>query len=466
MLVVIQYNVGNMTNSTNVLVLDHDPQTRQLLVEGIEKRGWTAQVAESGLHALQILEKGEARVLMIDLEVPGLDGLEVVRRARRDHPQVDVVVIASSAVMTQASEAVRLGIPDYLIRPFGAVELKRVLSRLAEKRPAAEGESAASAAAEQGLRNLVGDSPGMLKVKQAVMRAAERRLPVLILGETGTGKELVARAIHACSPWRDEPFVPVDCGSLAPTLIESELFGHVRGAFTGATQSRPGLMVQAGRGTLFLDEIGELPVELQAKLLRVLQEREIRPVGSNERVPLEARLLAASNVDMEQAIRQGTFRRDLFYRLNVFTIRIPPLRERKNDILALVHHFLKLYGSSEGVADFSPEFMQRLMQYDWPGNVRQLENSIQRALAVSSGVRLELKDVPSTILYRTESQAGTSDAATLQALERKAIMEALEAVGGDRVQAAKLLGIGKTTIYRKLKEYGLEGGPALSQTAQ
>jgi DNA-binding NtrC family response regulator len=454
---------------TKVLVLDHDPQTRQLLVEGIEKRGWTAQMAESGLGALELLEKGEAGVLMIDLEVPGLDGLEVVRRARRDHPQVDVVVIASSSAMTQATEAVRLGIPDYLIRPFGAVELKRVLSRLSEKRPAAEGESAtsaASAAAEEGLRNLVGDSPAMLKVRQAILRAAERRLPVLILGETGTGKELVARAIHACSPWHDEPFVPVDCGSLAPTLIESELFGHVRGAFTGATQSRPGLMVQAGRGTLFLDEIGELPVELQAKLLRVLQEREIRPVGSNERVPIEARVLAASNLDMEQAIRQGNFRRDLFYRLNVFTIRIPPLRERKNDILALVHHFLKLYGSSEGVADFSPEFMQRLMQYDWPGNVRQLENSIQRALAVSSGVRLELKDVPSTILYRTESQAGTADAATLQELERKAIMEALEAVGGDRVQAAKLLGIGKTTIYRKLKEYGLEGGPALSQTAQ
>jgi DNA-binding NtrC family response regulator len=454
-----------MSNPTKVLVLDHDPQTRQLLVEGIEKRGWTAEVAESGLGALELLEKGEAGVLVIDLEVPGLDGLEVVRRARRDHQQVDIVVIASSSAMTQATEAVRLGIPDYLIRPFGAVELKRVLSRLAEKRPA-EGEATAPAAAEQGLRNLVGDSPGMLKVRQAILRAAERRLPVLILGETGTGKEVVARAIHACGPWRDEPFVPVDCGSLAPTLIESELFGHVRGAFTGATQSRPGLMVQAGRGTLFLDEIGELPVELQAKLLRVLQEREIRPVGSNERVPLEARLLAASNVDMEQAIRQGTFRRDLFYRLNVFTIRIPPLRERKSDVLALVHHFLKLYGSSEGVADFSPEFMQRLMQYDWPGNVRQLENSIQRALAVSSGVRLELKDVPSTILYRTESQAGTSDAATLQELERKAIMEALQAVGGDRVQAAKLLGIGKTTIYRKLKEYGLEGGPALSQTAQ
>ena len=444
-----------MNRMTSVLVLDHDPQTRELLVDAARKRNWGAKVADSAVSALELLEEVGADIVVVDLDVPGLDGMEVVRRVKRDRPEADIVVIASSAVMPKAAEAVRLGIPEYLIRPFGAVEVKRVVARLAEKRPSAGEESRLAPQAEQALRRLVGNSPAMEKVRQAVVQAAPKRLPVLIVGESGTGKELVARAIHACSAWREEPFVPVDCGALAPTLIESELFGHVRGAFTGATQTRPGLLAEAGRGTLFLDEIGELPVELQSRLLRTLQAREIRPVGSNDRVPLEARILAATNINVPEAIRQGKFRQDLYYRLNVITIRIPPLRERRADILALVHHFLELHGASEGVADFSPEFMSRLMQYEWPGNVRELENCIQRALALSSGLRLEVKDLPSTLVYRTESRSGAHDAATLQDLERKAIVEALEAVGGDRVRAAKLLGIGKTTIYRKLKEYGL-----------
>ncbi|HEY6293093.1 MAG TPA: sigma-54 dependent transcriptional regulator [Terriglobia bacterium] len=438
------------------MIVDRDPQTRALLMEAVERLGWSARTADSGVRAVDLLGGHEISILIADLDAAGLDGLEVVRRARRDHRDMDVVMIASSATMPKAAEAVRMGIPDFLVRPFGAAEVKRVLNRLAEKRPTSETEPGLSPEAERALHTLVGDSPAMQKVREAVLKAAEKRFPVLILGESGTGKELVARAIHSCGRWRNEPFVPVDCGALAPTLIESELFGHVRGAFTGATQSRAGLMVEAGRGTLLLDEIGELPVELQAKLLRAIQEREVRPVGSNERVPLEARIMAASNINMKEAIREGTFRQDLYYRLNVLTIRIPPLRQRKGDILALVHHFLAQYGAAEGVADFSPEFMNRLMQYDWHGNVRELENSIQRAVALSSGVRLELKDLPSTLVYVTESRSGTRDSARLQDLERKAIKEALEAVSGDRVRAAKLLGIGKTTIYRKLKEYGLE----------
>ena len=331
-----------------------------------------------------------------------------------------------------------------------------MLCRLAEKRPAALVSAELAPEAERELRKLVGHSAGMEKLREEVQKAAAKRLPVLVLGESGTGKELVARAIHACSPWRDEPFVPVDCGSLAPSLIESELFGHVKGAFTGATQSRAGLLVEAGKGTLLLDEIGELPVELQAKLLRVLQEREVRPVGSNERMPMEARIVAATNVNLKEAVREGNFRQDLYYRLNVFTIRIPPLRERKEDILMLVNHFILRHGTADGIADFSPEFMNRLMQYNWPGNVRELENAVQRAVALSSGVRLDFKDLPSTLAYRSENRSGGGDSAKLQDLERRAIKEALDAVGGDRLRAAKLLGIGKTTIYRKLKEYGLE----------
>ena len=443
-----------MASETCVLILDSDPQTVPLLVEAVQKLGWEARIAESSLAAIDLLN-GPVDVLIADLDSPGLDGLEVVRRAKRDHAAIDVVVITSSASMSKAAEAVRMGIPDYLARPFGASDVRRVLGRIGEKRPATAVSGPLSAQAEGELRKLVGHSPGIERVRQEIVRAAGKRLAVLILGESGTGKELVARAIHACSPWREEPFVPIDCGSLAPNVIESELFGHVKGAFTGATQSRAGLLVEAGRGTLFLDEIGELPVELQAKLLRVLQEREVRPVGSNDRVPIEARIVAATNINIKEAVREGHFRQDLYFRLNVFTIRVPPLRDRKEDILLLVNHFIQCYGTQDGIADFSPEFMNRLMRYDWPGNVRELENVVQRAVAMSTHPRLDFKDLPSTLAYRSQSMSGAVETARLQDLERRAIKEALDACGGDRVRAAKLLGIGKTTIYRKLKEYGL-----------
>jgi two-component system, NtrC family, response regulator AtoC len=445
-----------MNAGTTILILDHDPSTRTLLADAAEKLGWATRQTDSGLQAVELLESGEVDILIADLDATGLDALEVVRRARRDSRGLQTVVIASSGTMTKASEAVRLGIPDYLIRPFGAPEVKRMLTRLAEKRPASQAPTGPSAESAGLLVNLVGQSTAMEKVRHSIWKAAEKRIPVLILGESGTGKELVARAIHACSRWKDEPFVPVDCASLSPTLIESELFGHVRGAFPGAALSRVGLLATAGRGTLFLDEIGELAVDLQARLLRAIQEREIRPLGSNERIVLDARIVASTNIDVKEAVRAGTFREDLYYRLNVLSIRIPPLRERKDDILALVHHFLERYGAADGVADFSPEFMSRLMQYDWPGNVRELENSIQRAVALSSGPRLDVKDLPSTLVYRTESRSSTRDTARLQELERRAITEALAATGGDRARAAKILGIGKTTIYRKLKEYGFE----------
>ncbi|HEV3275274.1 MAG TPA: sigma-54 dependent transcriptional regulator [Terriglobia bacterium] len=445
-----------MAVETSVLVLDPDAQTRALLAGSLEKLGWKTAVTDSGLKALDLLENGGINVFIADLDAPGPDGVEVVRRARRDRPNLEVVLIASAGAMSKATEAVRLGISDYLIRPFGAVEVRRLLARLSEKHPVSDAKPAPSPDAERALRALVGDSRPMQMIRDAILKAAAKRMPVLVLGESGTGKELVARAIHACSAWHDEPFVVVDCSSLVPSLIESELFGHARGSFTTASQSRVGLLAEAGCGTVFFDEIGELPIEQQSRLLRVIQEREIRPVGSNTSVPVEARVVAATNVDVKEAIRNRTFREDLYYRLNVFAIHMPPLRERKSDILALVHHFLNRYGGDDGIADFSPEFMNRLMQYDWPGNVRQLESAVQRALALSAGVRLEVDNLPSTVIYRTERRSGAVDTARLQDLERNAIKEALQAACGDRVRAAKMLGIGKTTIYRKLKEYHLE----------
>ncbi len=317
------------------------------------------------------------------------------------------------------------------------------------------------------MEGLIGASEKMLHVCRLIMKVASKRHPVLILGESGTGKELVARAIHAEGPWSERPFVPIDCGALSPTLIESELFGHVRGAFTGASQARQGLLAAAGAGTVFLDEVAELPVGLQAKLLRAIQEREIRPLGSNVRLSLEARILAATNQDLQAAIERGDFGKELYFRLNVVAVKLPPLRERVEDIPLLVRYFLDRYREDESLARrVSEEVMGRLMAHDWPGNVRELENCIQRAMALSAGPEIQMQDLPSNLLYQmAPTPPPARELTTLQSLERRAIVQALEATGGDRLRAAKLLGIGKTTIYRKLRQYGLEGEGGFSSAA-
>jgi two-component system response regulator HydG len=300
----------------------------------------------------------------------------------------------------------------------------------------------------------------MRKIHRLISKVALQRHPVLIVGESGTGKELVARAIHTHGPWKDEPFVPVDCGALPPPLIESELFGHVKGAFTGATQSRQGLLAAAGSGTLFLDEVGELPIELQSRLLRALQEHEIRPLGSNAPIRFDARIIAATNQDLEAALKRGAFRKDLFFRLNVVSIKMPPLRDRKEDIPPLARHFLARFGNAQAMTQISDDALGCLMSYDWPGNVRELENCIQRAVSLGSGTFIQVQDLPSAMLYRLARESSQQDATTLQALEQQAIRQVLQATGGDRVRAAKMLGIGKTTIYRKLKEYGIKASPS------
>jgi two-component system response regulator HydG len=277
----------------------------------------------------------------------------------------------------------------------------------------------------------------------------------LILGESGTGKELVARSIHFQGPRKQRPFVPVDCTSLTPTLIESELFGHVKGAFTGAQQNKAGLLEAADDGTLFLDEIGNLPVEMQAKLLRALQEREVKPVGSNERVPLRGRIIAATNLDLDAAIRGGTFRQDLYFRLNVVQIKLPPLRERKSDIPLMVNAFLeKFCEPDKPVHTVNDETMRRLIAYDWPGNVRELENSIQRGIAMGTGSVVQFADLPSNVQNDSrERVADEGEMVPLMVLERRAIFRAMRETNGDKLAAARLLGIGKTTLYRKLKQY-------------
>ena len=365
-------------------------------------------------------------------------------------------------------EAIKMGAYDYITKPFDIEDLKQLFLRLLQKQDLTKENQLLREQfkASQGNAGMVGTSPSMQKMFRMILKAAPKRHPVLILGESGTGKELVARAIHTHSPWKDKPFVAVDCGALTSALIDSELFGHVRGAFTGADHARQGLLASAQGGTVLLDEFAELPVELQTKLLRALQEHEIRLIGGNLWTHLEARIIAATNQDISAAIQRGSVRKDLFYRLNVLTINVPPLRERKCDIPDLVHDFIDRHGGSESrITAISDDAMNRLMNYNWPGNVRELENCVQRALIVGSGHFLDAKDLPPPLFYENLGDEEGGARLPLKDIERSAIMETLKATGGDRLRTARILGIGRTTIYRKLKKYGLENFKGLSRTA-
>jgi len=301
------------------------------------------------------------------------------------------------------------------------------------------------------LGGLVGASAPMQRVYSLIQKVSPHRFPVLILGETGTGKELVARSIHFISPRRDKPFVPVDCAALVPTLIEAELFGYVKGAFTGAFQTHCGLLASAGEGTLFLDEIGDLPPSLQAKLLRVLQENQSRPIGSNVAIPFRARVIAATHRNLHAEIKIGSFREDLYFRLNVFQIDVPPLRKRKSDIPVLVDSFVGKYAESDLKRKFSDAAIDCLLTYDWPGNVRELENTVARSLALSSQPMIDVQDLSLDFLDESAGESAAHDLPTLDELERRTIARALHETGGDKIAAARILGIGKTTLYRKLK---------------
>jgi DNA-binding NtrC family response regulator len=442
-----------------VLVVDDDPSSRQFCLDLLEKLGYKVSSVASPVHAVPILETGEIDIVLSDVHMPDGNGIDLLRTVKANYPGVEVLVMTGFGVISEAVEATKIGAYDYITKPIVVDDLRRRLERLVQtQRLAAENRLLREELkAPKGFADFVGTSGPMQRIYELILKVADKRHPVLILGESGTGKELVARAVHAYSPMRDKPFVAVDCGALTPNLIESELFGHVRGAFTGATQARTGLLAGAGGGTVFLDEIGELPVELQAKLLRALQQREIRPLGSNEAVPLRARILAATNRNLEAAIEKGAFRDDLYFRLNVVSIQLPPLRERSADIPLLIQAFMEQHGGpAEGVTGFSQEAIDRMMTYGWPGNVRELENCVQRALALGAGPLLQLKDLPEPVLGNGTTRSEAHDPRKLETLERQAILNALHSAGGDRLRAARLLGIGKTTIYRKLKEYGLE----------
>jgi two-component system response regulator HydG len=438
-------------------VVDDESQARKVCLDVLGDVGLRARTASTTEEALAAMEESPVDIVITDLQVPRMGGIELLRHVRQASPQVAVMVLTQYGTIETAIEATRLGAADYVMKPFHVEDLRAKLERVVhslsidqENRILRE-----QLRSRPGFGGLIGVSVRIQKVYRLIEKVSQHNYPVLILGESGTGKELVARSIHFLGTRRQKNFVPVDCSSLAPTLIESELFGYVKGAFTGAVQNKRGLLEAAEDGTLFLDEIGDLPVDMQAKILRALQEREVKPVGSTERVRLRARIIAATNRDLESSIRTGTFRQDLYFRLNVVQIKLPPLRDRKSDIPLLVCSFLEKFADQDhSPRTITEDAMRQLLAYDWPGNVRELENAMERAIALGTGPIVQISDLPSSLQNASRAQAAEEgEMVPLDLMERRAIFRALQETGGDKLAAARLLGIGKTTLYRKLKQY-------------
>ena len=451
------------TNLLNLLVVDDERSVRDSCREVAIALGFNTQIADSPEHGYRVLDATNVDVVLLDLRLPGTNGMEVLHEIRRRRPETVVVIMTGFATVQSAVQAMKAGAYDYVTKPFSFDELRLVLDRVtAHIKLAAENRLLREQVkSKHGFGAMVGQAPDMDKLYRIIAKAAHSTHPVLILGESGTGKELVARSIHYSGPFRDKPFIPVDCGSLVATLIESELFGYVKGAFTGAVRAKDGLMAAAEGGTVFLDEVGELPVDLQSKLLRALQEKEIRPVGGTRPIPINVRILAATNCDLEAAVQEGRFRRDLYFRLNVLTLRVPPLRERKQDVPLLAGHILERVARTTGVQrNISDDALKLMLNYEWPGNVRELENCLERACALTSGPTIHIADLPTALQsFHTQTPVvpvnlESSGIAQLADLEKRAILHAITILNGDKLEAARQLGIGKTTLYRKLKEYG------------
>src|SRR5436853_4407815 len=395
------------------LIVDDEQSIRKLCVTIGASLGFLCAEAENAEAALAYLENQVPDIVLTDLMLPNMTGVELLRRIKAQFPRTEVAIMTGHGSIESAVQAMKLGAYDYVTKPFRVEELKLALQRTAAKvRLVMENQTLREHVSTEMQRNaMVGSSTKIQDVLRLVARLKDTRTPVLITGESGTGKELVARAIHFRGALASRPFVAVDCGSLVPTLIESELFGYEKGAFTGAIKSNKGLFQAADGGTIFLDEIGELPLEMQAKLLRVLQEKEVRPVGSNQRAKVDVRVIAATNRDLEQEYRAGTFRKDLYFRLNVVTVHVPPLKERRSDIPTLAHWFLERCAPGRSV-QVTNAAMKSLLQYDWPGNVRELENCMERAVALADHQVLDLDDLPPAIASVSQATDGAPAGST------------------------------------------------------
>ncbi|MBC7978067.1 MAG: sigma-54-dependent Fis family transcriptional regulator [Myxococcales bacterium] len=442
-----------------VLIVEDDLDTAELVLNGLRKRGFDGTILGSAKACVAWLQTGAADVVITDVVMEGMSGIELCLQLKKSHPDLPVVVMTGSASLETAIAAIRAGAYDYITKPVrmdgievvvaravAHVKLRRELSRL-------RSESALKAQDHV----IIGSSSAVRAVNEMIARVAASDATVLILGESGTGKELVARALHERSDRCAEPFVAVNCAAMPAALLESELFGHVQGAFTDAKRDRPGLFVQAGAGTLFLDEIGEMPIEMQAKLLRVLQERRVRPVGGDGEVPVRARVITATNRNLESAVRDRQFREDLYYRINVVQIAVPPLRERDADALVLAHYFLRRIAHRTGkqVESISVPAACKLLEYDWPGNVRELENCMERAVALCQFTEILVEDLPSKLrehgpVQHVISTVSLQDLVTIDEMARRYVRHVVALSDGNKTHAARLLGIDRRSLYRRL----------------
>jgi DNA-binding NtrC family response regulator len=439
-----------------ILVVDDEEVICRLCRDIAQESGMSVQTAGTTEQALEYLFSARVDLLVTDIRIPALGGMELIRRLHAGRPEVGVLVMTGHGTVEMAVEAMHSGVIDYITKPFTVDSFADTLRNVMRVAECNRGRRLFRSQPPDGLPTdrLIGQSLRMKQIKMQVARISDHDSPVLIHGETGTGKEVLARAIHLSGSRASHPLVAIDCAALTPTLIESELFGHEKGAFTGALQAKKGLVETAHKGTLFLDEIGELPRELQSKLLRVLQEREVRRIGSTNAVPVDARVIAATNRELLDEVRAGHFREDLYYRLNVLNLRLPPLRERISDLPILVSAFLERFGSERReITSIAPGVWRKLAASRWPGNVRELENVIERALVLGSGPVLQEADIVMGQDPPGESNIlGGEEELSLNALEKQTISRALVAAKGNKAEAARLLGIGTTTLYRKLKQ--------------
>jgi len=450
------------TEQAKILVVEDDPDIRKILELFLGEKGFRVKMADGAPRALELLGEEPIDLILSDVRMPGMSGLDLLRHVKEQDPEIQLVLMSAYSSVKDAVEAIQLGAADYVEKPIDFRRLERVLHTVLEKRQLQH----RTRILEQRLQGcvtfegMVACSQQMLSVFAFIERLARYPTTALVLGESGTGKELVARALHNLSPLRERPFVVCNCTTLAPTLLESELFGHMRGSFTGADRDRKGLFEAAHGGTIFLDEIGELPVGVQVKLLRVLENREIKRIGSPDPVHIDIRVIAATNRDLTEMVRQVTFRDDLFYRLNVGAIHLPPLRTRTDDIEPLVQHFIGIFNQrlSRTVTGTAPEVLDIFARYPWPGNVRELANVIERAMVICKSSVIVPESLPPHLFEvrpaRLDDEPELPDL-SLRAAEREQILRALQASGGKRVEAARRLGLSRRTLYRKLARYGI-----------
>ncbi len=446
-----------------VLIVDDDRAHAEALSDGLEMDGYACEIADSGETAVERMGEQTFDAILTDLVMHDVSGLQVLEEARTLQPEAAVLLVTGHASVETAVDAMRIGASDYIEKPVRLNELRTRLGRAIEARQLRRSNRELRAQLDErfGLDGLIGNSGPMRRVAQVVRQVASTNATVLILGDSGTGKELVAQALHRSSPRAEKRFVAVNCAALSEGLIESELFGHVKGAFTGAIGPNEGRIVHADGGTLFLDEVGDMPLETQAKMLRVLESREVQPVGGNNLRKVDIRLVAATNRDLEQRVAEGMFREDLLYRLKVVTIDMPPLRERAGDVLLLVDHFLAQFAEQHGrdVRGISPEARTLLVRYPWPGNVRELRNVMETMVLLCGSDVIDVADVPEQIAAgaaKGGSAAGFDLAGrSLEEVERALIEANLGLVEGNRQKAATILGMSERTLYRKIKEYGL-----------